>query len=35
MVCMLIAGALTSSLAFLVKPALDDIFLDKNAEMLK
>lgn len=35
MVCMLIAGALTSSLAFLVKPALDDIFLDRNAEMLK
>ncbi|SEM18227.1 ATP-binding cassette, subfamily B, MsbA [Syntrophus gentianae] len=35
MVCMLIVGALTSALAFLVKPALDDIFLKKNAEMLK
>ncbi|OPY91556.1 MAG: Lipid A export ATP-binding/permease protein MsbA [Syntrophus sp. PtaU1.Bin208] len=35
MICMLIVGALTSSLAFLVKPALDDIFLKKNAEMLK
>jgi len=33
--CMLIVGSLTSSLAFLVKPALDDIFLEKNAEMLK
>lgn len=35
MVCMLIVGALTSALAFLVKPALDDIFLKKNADMLK
>jgi len=34
MVCMLIVGALTSALAFLVKPALDDIFLKRNAEML-
>ena len=32
---MLIVGALTSALAFLVKPALDDIFLKKNADMLK
>ncbi|MBE9546397.1 MAG: lipid A export permease/ATP-binding protein MsbA, partial [Proteobacteria bacterium] len=32
--CMLIVGAATSSLAFLVKPALDEIFVDKNAEML-
>lgn len=34
MLCMLIVGAATSSLAFLVKPALDEIFVDKNAEML-
>ncbi|OPY14998.1 lipid A export permease/ATP-binding protein MsbA [Syntrophus buswellii] len=34
MVCMLVVGALTSALAFLVKPALDDIFLKRNAEML-
>jgi len=33
--CMLAVGATTSSLAFLVKPALDEIFLKKNAEMLK
>jgi len=35
MLCMLAVGATTSALAFLVKPALDDIFLNKNAEMLK
>jgi subfamily B ATP-binding cassette protein MsbA len=35
MLCMLVVGATTSSLAFLVKPALDEIFLKKNAEMLK
>jgi subfamily B ATP-binding cassette protein MsbA len=34
MFCMLIVGAMTSSLAFLVKPALDEIFLKKNADML-
>jgi subfamily B ATP-binding cassette protein MsbA len=34
MVCMLIVGATTSALAFLVKPALDEIFLKKNEEML-
>lgn len=34
MVCMLVVGATTSSLAFLVKPALDDIFLKKDAEAL-
>jgi len=34
MFCMVIVGALTSALAFLVKPALDDIFFKKNAEML-
>ena len=35
MVCMLVVGATTSSLAFLVKPTLDEIFLKKNADMLK
>jgi len=35
MFCMLLVGALTSALAFLVKPALDDIFLKKNAGALK
>jgi subfamily B ATP-binding cassette protein MsbA len=35
MVCMLVVGATTSALAFLVKPALDEIFLKRNAEMLR
>ncbi|MCX5819056.1 MAG: lipid A export permease/ATP-binding protein MsbA [Deltaproteobacteria bacterium] len=35
MICMLIVGATTSALAFLVKPALDEIFLKRNAEMLQ
>lgn len=35
MICMLIVGALTSTLAFLVKPAMDDIFIKKNVAMLK
>lgn len=35
MLCMLAVGVTTSSLAFLVKPALDEIFLKKNADMLK
>jgi subfamily B ATP-binding cassette protein MsbA len=35
MICMLIVGATTSALAFLVKPTLDEIFLKRNAEMLK
>ncbi|MBU2056036.1 MAG: lipid A export permease/ATP-binding protein MsbA [Proteobacteria bacterium] len=35
MLCMLVVGATTSALAFLVKPALDEIFLKKNSEMLK
>ena len=35
MVCMVIAGALTSSQAVLVKPVLDDIFLAKNPASLK
>ncbi|MDQ5984385.1 MAG: Lipid A export ATP-binding/permease protein MsbA [Syntrophus sp. SKADARSKE-3] len=34
MVCMLVVGGTTSSLAFLVKPALDEIFLNKNNQML-
>lgn len=35
MLCMLVVGGLTSALAFLVKPVLDDIFMKKNAVMLK
>ncbi|MCX5830371.1 MAG: lipid A export permease/ATP-binding protein MsbA [Deltaproteobacteria bacterium] len=35
MLCMLTVGALTSSLAFLVKPALDEIFINKNGLMLR
>ena len=35
MLCMLTVGALTSSLAFLVKPALDEIFIKKNDLMLR
>jgi len=35
MVCMLVVGATTSALAFLVKPTLDEIFLKQNADMLK
>jgi len=35
MLCMLAVGATTSALAFLVKPALDEIFLNRNADMLK
>ncbi len=35
MLCMLVVGTTTSALAFLVKPALDGIFLNKNASMLK
>jgi len=34
-ICMLIVGAATSSLAFLIKPALDDIFLKKDATTLQ
>jgi subfamily B ATP-binding cassette protein MsbA len=33
--CMLVIGVATSSLAFLIKPALDDIFLKKDAATLK
>ncbi len=32
--CMLIVGGTTSALAYLVKPALDEIFLKKNVKML-
>ena len=35
MICMLIVGATTSALAFLVKPTLDEIFLKQNAKMLQ
>ncbi len=34
MLSMLVVGATTSALAFLVKPALDEIFLKRNADML-
>src|SRR5271157_4755454 len=34
MSCMLVVGATTSTLAFLVKPALDEIFLNRNSDML-
>ncbi|MFZ0612308.1 MAG: ABC transporter transmembrane domain-containing protein, partial [Desulfobacterales bacterium] len=34
MVCMLVEAAGTSTAAFLVKPVLDDIFINKNASML-
>ena len=32
--CMLVVGASTSGLAFLVQPALDDIFLRKDFQTL-
>jgi subfamily B ATP-binding cassette protein MsbA len=35
MICMLVVGGLTSVLAFLVKPVLDDIFMKRDAAMLK
>ena len=35
LLCMLVVGALTSAIAFLVKPALDDIFFKKDITMLK
>ena len=34
MLCMLVVGVSTAAAAFLVKPALDEIFLNKNADML-
>lgn len=35
MLCMVIVGATTSLLAFLIKPVLDDIFMNKDASSLK
>jgi subfamily B ATP-binding cassette protein MsbA len=35
MVCMLVEAAGTSTAAYLVKPVLDDIFINKNGEMLR
>ncbi|MEN6465453.1 MAG: lipid A export permease/ATP-binding protein MsbA [Syntrophaceae bacterium] len=35
MLCMIIVGATTSLLAFLIKPVLDDIFMNKDASSLK
>jgi len=35
MLCMLVIAAATSVSAFLVKPILDDIFINRNASMLK
>ena len=35
MMCMLVIAAATSATAFLVKPVLDDIFLNKDVTMLK
>ncbi|MCD6534255.1 MAG: ATP-binding cassette domain-containing protein [Deltaproteobacteria bacterium] len=34
-VCMVIFALLTAAVAFMVKPALDDIFINKDASMLK
>ncbi|MCX7981285.1 MAG: lipid A export permease/ATP-binding protein MsbA [Syntrophales bacterium] len=34
LLCMLVVGITTSALAYLVKPALDEIFLKKNVHML-
>jgi len=33
--CMLIMSAATSAAAYLIKPALDDVFINKNVRMLK
>ena len=35
LLCMLVVGATTSALAFLVKPTLDEIFLKKNSTALQ
>jgi len=35
MICMVIVAATTSATAFIVKPVLDDVFLNKNEFMLK
>jgi len=34
MICMAVVGAATAAAAYLVKPAMDDIFLDRNEGML-
>ncbi|HNQ02579.1 MAG TPA: ABC transporter permease, partial [Syntrophales bacterium] len=34
MLCMAVVGAATAAAAYLVKPAMDDIFLDRNEGML-
>lgn len=34
LLCMLVTGLTTAGLAYIVKPALDEIFLKKNSEML-
>ena len=35
LLCMLVVGTTTAALAFLIKPAMDDIFLNKDAVALK
>ena len=35
MICMLAMAGATSAIPFLIKPAVDDIFINKNKEMLK
>ncbi len=35
MLCMVVVGATTSAVAFLIKPAMDDIFMNKDADALK
>ena len=35
LLCMLVVGTTTAALAFLIKPAMDDIFLNKDAVTLK
>ena len=35
MLCMIVVGATTSAIAFLIKPAMDDIFMNKDADALK
>lgn len=35
MLCMIIVGVTTSAIAFLIKPALDDIFMNRDTQSLK
>ena len=35
MLCMVVVGGTTSAIAFLIKPAMDDIFMNKDADALK